>query len=147
MNSLQVLHIQHHSITIVFILRKLSKVKIYLRVAVHKECHSRKNRDFPNTLPRKSGLYKSRQYLIVRLHFKGLPVLWDPTNCILAFIPHFLRVQLKKSGDHFLLSIMHKLSKQNIPLKVTILDLHILLHPCILTTCNSEQLWKEDLQR
>jgi hypothetical protein len=36
MDSPQVLHIQHCSITIIFLLRKLSKIKIFPRIAVHK---------------------------------------------------------------------------------------------------------------
>jgi hypothetical protein len=70
-DSPQCLHIQHHSSTIMFLLSKLSKVKIFPRVAVHtKRATLGGVFNFSNTLPRTSGLNRSRQYLVVSLHCK-----------------------------------------------------------------------------
>jgi hypothetical protein len=48
-----------------------------------------------------------------------------------------LRIQqLKEIRDHFYLPIMHWSGKEYIPIKISILELHIIRHPCIFTTCN-----------
>jgi hypothetical protein len=112
------LQIQHYSITIIFLLLKLSKVKIFPSTTVHtKKATLRGALSLPNTLPRTSDLYWSGQYLVVRLHFKCLPFRWNPTNCILTSISNFLEIQqLKESQNHVLFPIMHKVHKQNIPM-------------------------------
>ena len=100
--SPQCLHIQHQSSTIIFLLSKLSKVKIFPRVAIHtKKATLRGVFNFSNTLPRTSGLNWSKQFLVVRLHCKckmefpteEIPTVYCPItirNCEFRFFYFFI---------------------------------------------------------
>jgi hypothetical protein len=53
-NSPQILHRQNHSIAIIFIFRKLSKVNIFPKAVVHTKNTSWESLNFPDTIPRKN---------------------------------------------------------------------------------------------
>jgi len=78
--------------------------------------------------------------MIIGPHFKLSPFGRNPIYSILTSLPYSERIQqLKKRRNQIHLLVMHWSDKKYIPLKISILELHMICHPRVLTMCNTKQ--------